>query len=49
MFYRRKDGKLWVRYSPRGRWEIVTQEMLRELMHAAERESEQEASTGQSV
>lgn len=47
MFYKRKDGKLWVRYSRRGRWEIVTPEMLRELMRAAEREPE--ASKGQSV
>ena len=35
MFYRRKDGKSWVRYSPRGRWQIVMPEMLRELMAAA--------------
>ena len=40
MFYRRKDGKLWVRYSPRGRWEIVTQEMLREFVQMAEAEDQ---------
>ncbi len=35
MFYRRKDGKLWVRCSPREKWQIVMPETLRELMAAA--------------